>query len=84
PPGLAADGIVYCDRAAMAKPGIKIKDLARELGVTSRQLIDRCRENGVKAQNSLTKLPPQTERTVRSWFVRHSNGDVGGDTAGPR
>ncbi len=53
----------------MAKKGIKIKDLARELGLTSRQLIDRCRAEGFPVQNSITKLNPQLERTVRSWFA---------------
>ena len=52
----------------MAKKGIKVKDLARELAITSRQLIDRCRAEGIHVQNSITKLDPESERTVRSWF----------------
>lgn len=52
----------------MAKPGIKVKELARELGVTSRTLIDRCRAEGIFLQNSLTKLPVEAERRVRTWF----------------
>ena len=53
----------------MAKKGIKVKDIAHELGITSRQLIDRCRAKGIHVQNSITKLNPESERTVRSWFV---------------
>ena len=53
----------------MAKKGIKIKDLAHEIGITSRQLIDRCRAEGYPVQNSITKLNPELERRVRSWFA---------------
>lgn len=54
----------------MAKAGTKIKELARELGVTSRELVDRCRAEGVFVQNSITKLDTETERRVRGWFER--------------
>ena len=54
----------------MAKTRIKVKHLAVELGVTSRQLIDRCRAEGLFVQNSITKLPADKERLVRSWFAR--------------
>jgi hypothetical protein len=53
----------------VAKKGIKIKELARELGITSRQLIDECRSRGVPAQNSITVLRPPLDREVRGWFV---------------
>ena len=52
----------------MAKSGVKIKELARELGVTSRQVIDRCRAEGLFVQNSITKLTAEQERQVREWF----------------
>ncbi len=52
----------------MAKKGIKIKELAQELGVSSRELIDRCRAEGLTIQNSITKLNINTERRVRAWF----------------
>ena len=52
----------------MAKKGIKIKDLAKDLGLTSRSLIDRCRAEGVPIQNSITKLDRATEARVRGWF----------------
>ena len=53
----------------MGEKRIKVEVLARELGVTSRQVIDRCRAEGIDVQNSITKVPPQIERTVRSWFA---------------
>ena len=55
------------DRGMPGK-GIKVKELARQTGVTSRQIIDRCRAEGIPVQNSITKLTPQVERTVRVWF----------------
>lgn len=59
----------------MPRKGIKVKELARALGITSRALIDRCRAEGVFVQNSITRLSPQTERVVRSWFVQGGEGD---------
>lgn len=53
----------------MARKGIKVKQLAQELGITSRYLIDRCRAEGITVQNSITRLSPQLERTIRAWFT---------------
>lgn len=52
----------------MPKKGLKIKELAQELGVTSRVLIDKCREQGLPAQNSITKLSDAQAETARGWF----------------
>lgn len=52
----------------MAKKGIKVKELARRIGVTSREIIARCRAEGVPVQNSVTRLTPEIERTVLAWF----------------
>ncbi len=59
----------------MAKKGIKIKELAHELGLTSRDLIDRCRAEGLEVQNSITKLKIEEERTVRGWFLKKKPED---------
>ena len=56
------------ENSPKGKKGIKVKDLAKELGVTSRELIDRCRAEGVFVQNSITKLDRFRERKVRGWF----------------
>lgn len=53
----------------MLNNGIKIKELARELGVTSRQLIDKCREIGIGAQNSITRIHPCDLPRVRALFT---------------
>jgi len=31
-------------------------------------VIDRCRAEGLPAQNSLTRIKPGDERLIRSWF----------------
>jgi len=50
------------------KKEIKIKALAIELGITSRELIDRCRAEGIPAQNSITRLKIEHERKVRAMY----------------
>jgi hypothetical protein len=52
----------------MANNGIKIKDLARELGITPRELIDRCRAEGFFVQNGITKAKIELERRIREWY----------------
>lgn len=52
----------------MPKNGIKIKELAKEIGITSRQLLNRCRIEGIPVQNSITRLKPDIEKQIRSWF----------------
>jgi hypothetical protein len=59
----------------MAAKGIKVKDLAKELGVSSRRVIDRCRAEGLSVQNSVTRLAPDKIRQVRSWFSDKPRSD---------
>ena len=59
----------------MARKGVKVKELAVELGVTSRIIIDRCRQEGIAVQNSITKLPPDIANRVRVWFGVTDGGD---------
>ncbi len=54
----------------MAKKGVKIKDLARELGVTSRILLDRCRAAEWPVQNSVSKLTSDQVRQASDWFPK--------------
>ncbi|MCP4251035.1 MAG: hypothetical protein GY778_28695 [bacterium] len=67
----------------MSAKGVKIKELARELGVTSRAVIDRCRSGGFFVQNSITRVDPHLERQIRAWFTEsgHSQPDAKGDHA---
>ena len=53
----------------MSKKGIKIKELAKELGITSRDLIDRCRAEGLPVENSATKVKVELEHVIREWFA---------------
>ena len=69
----------------MAKKGMKVKELARELGVTSRAIVSRCRAEGFPVQNSITRLKPQMEQMVRTWFVAASdNASDAADAPGSR
>ena len=61
------------------KKGIKVKDLATELGLTSRAVIDGCRANGIFVQNSITKLDRARESRVRAVLAK---GDPEQDSAG--
>ena len=63
----------------MAKKGVKVKELSRELGVTSRELMERCRASGILAQNSITKLPEPTVRTIRAWYATSEPSSASGD-----
>lgn len=55
--------------ALMAGKGPKVKELARELGVSARLVITRCRAEGLAVQNRITRLQPEWERLVRAWFA---------------
>ncbi len=61
-----SSGLPYNSR--MAKKGIKVKLLAKELGTTPRAIIDRCKEEGIVVQNSITVLSVDTEALVRTWL----------------
>ncbi len=52
----------------MSKQWVKVKELSRDLGVTSHAIIDRCRSAGHTVQNSVSRLAPEVEREVRYWF----------------
>lgn len=52
----------------MSKQWVKVKELSHDLGVTSHAIIDRCRNAGYSVQNSVSRLAPDVEREVRSWF----------------
>ena len=59
----------------MAKKGTKIKELAREIGVSSQVIVERCRVEGIRVQNSITKLTPHKAQLVRSWFSGQTHHD---------
>ena len=60
---------------------VKIRELARELGVTSRRVIDWCRAEGIPAQNSIARLHPDAALRVREHFGSVEPTENGGPTA---
>ena len=58
----------------MAAERLKVKALAKELGVTSRAVIDRCRAEGFPVQNSISRLEPSLVEVVRTWFGSQRQG----------
>lgn len=67
----------------MSKKGIRVKDLAGELGITSRTIISRCREHGIRVQNSIGRLSADDEGTVRKWFAQDDHDGLGATVAPP-
>lgn len=81
--GLGSQAKIVPERGMrVSKKGIKVKELAGELGVTSRTIIDRCREGGLSVQNSVSRLDRGAERTVRAWFEVATDGPASDQTAG--
>ena len=62
----------------MAK-GIRVNQLAKELGVESKAILAKCREEGLgdKVPNHMSVLSIGLAETVREWF----SGGGGGGTA---
>lgn len=52
----------------MRKKGPTIKEIAREIGVTSHALMIRCREEGIFAQNSITRIEPALVPRIKAWY----------------
>ena len=65
----------------MAK-GIRVNQLAKELGVTSKEILEKCRAEGLadKVPNHMSVLSLGLSETVREWFAGHTS-DGGGGTA---
>ena len=62
----------------MAK-GIRVNQLAKELGVASKDILDKCRAEGLgeKVPNHMSVLSIGLSETVREWFSSVA-GDGGG------
>jgi translation initiation factor IF-2 len=70
--------------AVLAK-GIRVNQLAKELGVASKDILEKCRAEGVEIPNHMTVLSVGLSETVREWFA-HGAGGSGGtavETAPP-
>ena len=66
----------------MAK-GIRVNQLAKELGVESKAILTKCREEGLgeKVPNHMSVLSVGLAETVREWFSDHVGIGDGGGTA---
>ena len=51
----------------MAK-AIRVFELSRELGVRSKDVLDKCRAEGIELKNHMAALSAGLEATIREWF----------------
>jgi translation initiation factor IF-2 len=63
--------------------GIRVNQLAKELGVTSKDILDKCRAEGLgdKVPNHMSVLSIGLSETVREWFSSVAGSAGGGGTA---
>jgi translation initiation factor IF-2 len=56
--------------------GIRVNQLAKELGVTSKDILEKCRAEGLaeKVPNHMSVLSLGLSETVREWFSGHQGG----------
>jgi ribonuclease E len=69
------------DTALPARERVRVHRLAKQLGVTSRQLIRRCRENGIDVKNHMSTVKSEEAGRARAWFA--SRPPAEGMAAGP-
>ncbi len=58
--------------------------LARELGVTSKVIIDRCRADGIVLKNHMAAVPLDLAARIREWFRGGSEDDRDNPSPEPR
>jgi translation initiation factor IF-2 len=56
--------------------GIRVNQIAKELGVTSKEILEKCRAEGLadKVPNHMSVLSLGLSETVREWFSGHQGG----------
>ncbi len=52
----------------------RIFELARELGVTSKDMLEKCRAEGLDVKNHMATLSAGLEATIRDWFAEAASG----------
>jgi len=69
-PALAAAQAVEAEvKSAAAGGTIRIHELARELNVASREVVEQCQaEGGIPVKSHMSSVPPDTAEVIRSWF----------------
>jgi translation initiation factor IF-2 len=81
--GFVNDGLSPEERlATKAAKGIRVNQLAKELGVESKTILEKLRNEGLgdKAPNHMSTIPLGLAESVREWFTT-SEGAGGGSTA---
>jgi translation initiation factor IF-2 len=63
----AADGCLMDWRREVVL-ATRVFELARELGVTSKDILAKCRAEGLELKNHMTTLSAGLEATIREWF----------------
>jgi translation initiation factor IF-2 len=65
--------------------GIRVNQLAKELGVQSKQILDKLRDEGLsdKAPNHMSVLPLGLAESVREWFSSEHGSGTAVETAAP-
>ena len=53
---------------------IRVFELAREIGVTSKVILDKCRAEDVELKNHMATLSAGLEATIREWFSGSATG----------
>ncbi len=76
------NGIESLSEIVLAK-GIRVNQLAKELGVESKSILTKLRDEGLgeRAPNHMSVLPLGLAESVREWFSAGLLGDGGGGTA---
>jgi translation initiation factor IF-2 len=57
--------ILHCREVSLAT---RVFELARELGVTSKTMLEKCRAEGLDVKNHMATLSAGLEATLREWF----------------
>ena len=52
----------------------RVFELARELGVTSKVVLEKCRAEGIEIKNHMATLSAGLEATIREWFSEDQSG----------
>ncbi|HEX4125372.1 MAG TPA: translation initiation factor IF-2, partial [Tepidisphaeraceae bacterium] len=65
----------------MAK--IRVSQLAKELGVESKAILAKCRDEGLDVPTHMTMIPIGLAETVKQWFSEGSGGGTAVETAAP-
>jgi translation initiation factor IF-2 len=60
---------------------IRVHILAKELGVNSKAILDKCRAEGLDVKNHMTVLSAGLEATIREWFSEGDHGTTEETTA---